>query len=139
MDNLLRFHHIGIVVNCIEKAIQKYILFCGKENNIILETVASQHVRIALVSLSANTYIEYIEPIDSDSPVYEFSKKGGGIHHVCFSVENILLADRFISDTYRRISGMALGLMGKPRLLFFNKSENVKNKSRNGSDKSSAC
>ncbi len=121
MDNLLRFHHIGIVVKSIEKAIQKYILFCGKENNIILETVASQHVRIALVSLAANIYIEYIEPIDSDSPVYEYSNKGGGIHHVCFSVENLLLADQFMADTYRRISGMALGLMGKPMLFYYSK------------------
>lgn len=121
MDNQFRFHHIGIVVQSLERAIEKYISLCGQNNNIILETVSSQHVRIALISLATDIYIEFIEPTDTNSPIYEFSNKGGGIHHICFSVEDLALANQAMVTTHRRISNLALGLMGKPMMFYYSK------------------
>ena len=34
-------------------------------------------------------FLELIEPVDKDSPVFEFAKQGGGIHHLCFEVKDI--------------------------------------------------
>ena len=33
--------------------------------------------------------LELIEPLGSDSPVAKFDQKGGGLHHLCFEVDDV--------------------------------------------------
>ena len=38
---------------------------------------------------TSDVYIEFIEPIEDDSPVKTIAELGGGFHHLCFEVDDI--------------------------------------------------
>ncbi len=51
-----------------------------------------------------NTKIEFLHPLGDDSPIAKFLEKnpGGGIHHICYEVDDILAArDRLKADGAR--------------------------------------
>ena len=84
---MMAVDHIGIVVRSIEERLALYrvlgIEVSGEEE------VATEKVRVAFLP-AAGTRIELIEPTDPDSPVASFlAKRGEGIHHICFRVDDI--------------------------------------------------
>ena len=89
--------HIGIAVKSIEEARKFYEnvldLECYK-----IEEVPDQKVRTAFFKVG-EVKIELLEPTDSESPIAKFlEKKGPGIHHIAYSVENVDEALREVED-----------------------------------------
>ena len=81
-------NHVGIAVRSIDEQKAFYESALGLEFE-GLEDVASQKVRVAFFRAS-NVRIELLEPTEPDSPVGKFlEKRGEGLHHLAFSVENI--------------------------------------------------
>ncbi len=80
--------HIGIAVNSIADAIPFYERVLGlKCYNI--EEVADQKVKTAFFMIG-QTKIELLESTDPEGPIGKFlEKRGEGIHHIAFAVENI--------------------------------------------------
>lgn len=80
--------HIGIAVSDLKSAIEFYENVLGlKCYNI--EEVTDQKVRTAFFKVG-ETKIELLESTDPEGPIGKFiEKKGEGIHHIAFSVENI--------------------------------------------------
>lgn len=81
-------HHIGIVVNDIDKAVSGYVNLCHSFKIVSRDRVESELVDVALVS-DGTTTLEFVQPWNEESPVYGFLKGGGGIHHICFSTDSI--------------------------------------------------
>ena len=80
--------HIGIAVKNLDDAIKLYEKLLGLECYKI-EDVADQKVRTAFF-LIGQTKIELLESTDSDGPIVKFiEKRGEGIHHIAFSVNDI--------------------------------------------------
>jgi methylmalonyl-CoA/ethylmalonyl-CoA epimerase len=80
--------HIGIAVANLENAIDFYERILGLKCYKI-EEVADQKVRTAFFMVG-ETKIELLESTDREGPVGKFiEKKGEGIHHIAFAVENI--------------------------------------------------
>ena len=80
--------HIGIAVKSIEESRKFYEQVLGLECYKI-EEVADQKVKTAFFMIG-QTKIELLEPADPESPVAKFlEKKGPGIHHIAYSVENV--------------------------------------------------
>ena len=80
--------HIGIAIENIKKGLKFYE---GCLNLKISEPidVPDQKVRVAFMQIGS-TKLELIEPLGEDSPVHKFiQKRGEGIHHICFLVDNI--------------------------------------------------
>lgn len=80
--------HIGIAVKDLDQAVSLYEMIlgikCYKQ-----ESVPDQKVRTAFFRVGP-TKIELLESTDPDGPVGKFiEKKGEGIHHIAFSVEDI--------------------------------------------------
>ena len=50
-----------------------------------------QRARVAFLDLppAGLTKVELVEPLGHDSPVAGFLEKGGGLHHLCFEVDDI--------------------------------------------------
>ncbi len=83
--------HIGIAVENLDKAIEYWEkamgLTCYK-----IEEVADQKVRTAFFKVG-EVKIELLEATDSESTIASFiEKKGQGIHHIAFAVEDTNLA-----------------------------------------------
>ncbi len=80
--------HIGIAVRSIEEVERFYVE--GLEIHIEKKTeIPEQGVRVAFMRI-AGIKLELIEPISDSSPISKFlMKKGQGLHHICFQVDNI--------------------------------------------------
>jgi len=83
--------HIGIAVSNLQEAIRYYEEVLGLECYAI-EEVADQKVRTAFFKIG-DTKIELLESTDPDGPIGKFiEKKGPGIHHIAFAVDNVDIA-----------------------------------------------
>ena len=86
--NPTHIEHIGIAVSNLESSILFYESIFGLKCYKI-EEVADQRVRTAFFMVG-QTKIELLESTDPEGPIGKFiEKKGEGIHHIAFSVENI--------------------------------------------------
>ncbi len=66
-----------------------------------------------------NTKIELLEPLGANSPIAKFLEKnpGGGIHHVCYEVDDINAAVKQMKEKGATITGTGeprIGAHGKP-------------------------
>ena len=84
---LRKINHIGIAVKSIERAKSVFELLGVKVEG--EEVVEDQKVRVAFIPVGESR-IELLEPTSEDSPVAKFlEKRGEGIHHIAFQVDNI--------------------------------------------------
>ncbi len=83
-----KIDHVAIAVRSLEKALKFYAAALGIHDWTI-EEVASQKTRVALLPIGESR-IELLEAIDDASPVAAFlSKRGEGLHHICFQVSDL--------------------------------------------------
>jgi methylmalonyl-CoA/ethylmalonyl-CoA epimerase len=122
-----RLNHVAIVVPNMESACKQYEIMLGA---IVSEPIAlKEHgVRVAFVELP-NTKIELICPFGSNSPIIGFLEKnpGGGLHHVCYEVNDIFAARDNLLASGARVLGPAepkIGAHGKPVLFLHPKDFN---------------
>ena len=80
-------HHIGIVVSSIDDSLNELSILPFQEVH-DTEIIPSQKVKVSFLKIGS-IFFELIEPLTKDSPIYAFSKQGGGIHHICFEVDDI--------------------------------------------------
>ena len=87
-----RLNHVAIAVRDIEKASALYRDTLGAK---VTAPVAqpAHGVTVVFVELP-NTKIEFLQPLGADSPIARFLDKNpdGGIHHVCYEVDDIIAA-----------------------------------------------
>jgi len=88
---MIKLDHIGFVVDSIEKYTE---VFRGIGLEDITAPVENplQKVFGSFVNVGGkeDIYVELLEPTGDDSPVSKFLKqRGGGLHHLCFEVEDI--------------------------------------------------
>jgi len=97
-----RLNHVAIAVNDIAKATEVYRITLGAAvSDAVL--LPEHGVTTVFVTLP-NTKIELLEPLGPDSPIAKFLERNpdGGIHHICYEVDDILAArDRLKADGAR--------------------------------------
>ena len=84
-----KLNHIAIATPNLDEATKTYANILGVK--ISAPQDQFEHgVRVVFIELP-NTKIELLEPLGENSPVEKFLEKNkkGGIHHICFEVENI--------------------------------------------------
>jgi methylmalonyl-CoA/ethylmalonyl-CoA epimerase len=114
-----RLNHVAIAVSDIEAASRVYRETLGAQVS-VPEAIPEHGVKVVFISLP-NTKIELLEPLGADSPIAGFLEKNpaGGIHHVCYEVDDILAARDRLLKGGARILGSGdpkLGAHGKPVL-----------------------
>ena len=83
-----KIEHIGIAVKDIEKSNDLFEKLFGNSHYKI-EEVESEGVKTSFFKAGPNK-IELLEATNPDSPIAKFiDKKGEGIHHIAFEVEDI--------------------------------------------------
>jgi len=97
-----RLNHVAIVVKDLAKATPVYAATLGAKVT-APQPLPEHGVTVVFVELP-NTKIELLEPLGSGSPIAKFLDKNpdGGIHHVCYEVDDIIAArDRLKAEGAR--------------------------------------
>ncbi|WP_406857466.1 methylmalonyl-CoA epimerase [Alsobacter sp. KACC 23698] len=122
-----RLNHVAIAVRDIEAASRLYRDTLGAD--VSAATDQPEHgVTVVFVNLP-NTKIEFLQPLGENSPIAKFLEKNadGGIHHVCYEVDDILAARDRLKATGARVLGDGsprIGAHGKPVLFLHPKDFN---------------
>jgi methylmalonyl-CoA/ethylmalonyl-CoA epimerase len=114
-----RLNHVAIAVKDLAKATAIYKNALGAK--VTAPTEQPEHgVTVVFVELP-NTKIEFLEPLGQNSPIAKYLEKNpdGGIHHVCYEVDDILAARDQLKAQGARVLGDGnpkIGAHGKPVL-----------------------
>lgn len=112
-----RLNHVAIAVPNMEEAAAVYRDTLGAK---VSEAVPQPDHGVTTVFVELeNTKIELLEPLGEDSPILSYLKKNpkGGIHHVCYEVEDIMAARDQMREKGATITGTGepkIGAHGKP-------------------------
>jgi methylmalonyl-CoA/ethylmalonyl-CoA epimerase len=114
-----RLNHVAIAVKDIRAASEVYKRKLGAQ---VSEIVPQPEHGVSTVFITLpNTKIELLEPLGENSPIAKFLDRNpdGGIHHICYEVDDILAARDQLKATGARILGDGnpkIGAHGKPVL-----------------------
>jgi len=97
--------HIGILVGNLDEAIKLYEDCFGAEVDKV-ETVPEQGVKAAILSLGQGANLELLEPLPGSNMAKVLEKRGEGLHHITFDVDNV---DKELSH----LSGRGIELIDK--------------------------
>ncbi|MDP2738717.1 MAG: methylmalonyl-CoA epimerase [Pseudorhodobacter sp.] len=122
-----RLNHVAIAVPDLAAAAALYRDTLGAKVGAPQDEPA-HGVTVVFVELP-NTKIELLFPLGADSPIAGYLEKNpaGGIHHICYEVEDILAArDRLLAAGARVLGGgePRIGAHGKPVLFLHPKDFN---------------
>jgi methylmalonyl-CoA/ethylmalonyl-CoA epimerase len=114
-----RLNHVAIAVKNLDASAAVYRNTLGAKVT-APDTLPEHGVKVVFVELP-NTKIELLEPLGTTSPIAKFLEKNpdGGIHHVCYEVEDILAARDKLKEQGARVLGDGnpkIGAHGKPVL-----------------------
>jgi methylmalonyl-CoA/ethylmalonyl-CoA epimerase len=110
-----RLNHVAIATADLEKSAAVY-------RDLLGAIVSAPHalpehgVTVVFIEL-ANTKIELLQPLGEASPIAAFLAKNpsGGMHHVCYEVDDIAAArDHLASHGARVLGDIKTGAHGKP-------------------------
>ena len=84
-----KLNHIAIATPNLDEATKTYENILGVKISAPLDQL-EHGVKVVFIELP-NTKIELLEPLGENSPIEKFLEKNekGGIHHICFEVEDI--------------------------------------------------
>jgi len=122
-----RLNHVAIAVKDIAAASKTYRDVLGAT---VSEPKAQPDHGVTVVFIELpNTKIELLEPLGEGSPIAKFLEKNpdGGMHHVCYEVEDILAARDRLKAGGARVIGDGnpkIGAHGKPVLFLHPKDFN---------------
>lgn len=87
-----RLNHVALVVDDLDKACHSWQHMLGASVS-EKQALAEHGVTVVFIDLP-NTRIELLEPLGDGSPVSRFLEKhkGGGMHHICMEVPDIISA-----------------------------------------------
>ena len=115
-----RLNHVAIAVRDIAKAAEVYRDTLGAE--VSADVPQPEHGVTTVFITLPNTKIELLEPLGENSPIAKFLERNpdGGIHHVCYEVDDILRRARHAQARRARACSATanpkIGAHGKPVL-----------------------
>lgn len=122
-----RLNHVAIAVRDLEKSTSLYRDTLGAKVS-APQAEPAHGVTVVFIELP-NTKIELLQPLGENSPIAKFLEKNpdGGMHHVCYEVEDIIAARDRLKATGARVLGDGepkIGAHGKPVLFLHPKDFN---------------
>lgn len=97
-----RLNHVAIAVPDLEAAAATYRNSLGA---VVSEAVPQPDHGVTTIFIELpNTKIELLEPLGENSPIAKFLERNadGGIHHICYEVDDIIAArDRLVGEGAR--------------------------------------
>lgn len=85
-------HHLGYVVPRMAPALRRFV---DEGATVLVEPIDDpvQRVTVALLSVDAGVPVELVAPIPGvDGPIAARLQRGGGLDHLCFTVDDVAAA-----------------------------------------------
>lgn len=122
-----RLNHVAIAVPDLDAAVDQYRSTLGADVG-APQDEPDHGVTVVFITLP-NTKIELLYPLGDASPIMGFLEKNpsGGIHHMCYEVDDILAARDQLQSSGARVLGSGepkIGAHGKPVLFLHPKDFN---------------
>jgi methylmalonyl-CoA/ethylmalonyl-CoA epimerase len=114
-----RLNHVAIAVRDVSKAAEVYRRAFGAQ---VSDPMPQPEHGVTTIFITLpNTKIELLEPLGQASPIAKFLERNpdGGIHHVCYEVDDIQIARDRLKAQGARVLGdgqAKMGAHGKPVL-----------------------
>ncbi len=83
-----RIAHIAILVSNLDEAVKLYEELFGTKLD-MSKTVSEQGVKAAILSLADGAKLELLEPLPGSNMARMLEKRGEGLHHIAFEVDNV--------------------------------------------------
>lgn len=109
-EALSTFHHIGFVVASIENSVKGFVQTLQAEWDGKIFHDPNQVVNVTFLQgkVTGSPVLELVEPAGEKSPVQPFLKRGGGLHHLCYEVDDL--------EAQLQLSRMQGGITVRPPL-----------------------
>ena len=122
-----RINHIAIAVPDVAAAARQWETMLGAKVS-APQTLPEHGVRIVFVT-APNGKVELMEPFGEASPIAGFlaRNENGGMHHICYEVDDIVLASQSLQAAGARVLGddtVKIGAHGNPVLFLHPKDFN---------------
>jgi methylmalonyl-CoA/ethylmalonyl-CoA epimerase len=114
-----RLNHVAIATGDLDKAVAVYRDMLGAK--VSAPVPQPEHGVITVFVELPGSKIELLTPLGDNSPIANFLTRnpGGGVHHLCFEVDDIIEARERLLAQGARLAGSAepkIGAHGKPVL-----------------------
>jgi methylmalonyl-CoA/ethylmalonyl-CoA epimerase len=118
MNEGIRLHHVGFVVSSIPNEIEGFAESVGAhwDERIFHDPLQRARVTFLRTRCSTDALIELVEPAEEKSPIFRFLQEGGGLHHLCYEVEDL---DAHLRSVRRK--GMVVVKRPRPAVAFENR------------------
>ena len=99
--------HIGIVAPIIDQSIEEWHRVFGYHQLTEVVVNTRQKAKVVFLSKPDSLTIKLIQPLNNESPIYTYSSRGGGLHHLCFKCDHV-------QSEIGRLQGLGLRLLKGP-------------------------
>jgi methylmalonyl-CoA/ethylmalonyl-CoA epimerase len=110
-----RLNHVAIAVRDMQAAAAVYRDTLGAT---VSEAVPQPDHGVSTIFITLpNTKIELLEPLGANSPIAKFLERNaeGGVHHICYEVDDIEAASKqLVAKGARMLGKPKIGAHGKP-------------------------
>jgi methylmalonyl-CoA/ethylmalonyl-CoA epimerase len=91
MNPSTRLHHVGFVVPSISDGVGDFRKCTGADwdGEVFHDPLQKAKVTFLRTPCASDALIELVEPAGEGSPVLHFLQKGGGLHHLCYEVDDL--------------------------------------------------
>ena len=91
LNQTIRLHHVGYVVRSIKEVADRFAqsVAASWDQKIFQDPLQDAKVAFLAGIIQEFPLVELVEPVSEGSPVANFLKRGGGLHHLCYEVESL--------------------------------------------------
>jgi methylmalonyl-CoA/ethylmalonyl-CoA epimerase len=106
----VRLLHVGFAIRSIASEVDAFrsSILASWDGKIFHDPLQKVRVTFLQTSSPTDAMVELVEPAADDSPVGQFLKRGGGLHHLCYEVSEL--------DTHLEKMQAVGGIIVKPPL-----------------------
>jgi methylmalonyl-CoA/ethylmalonyl-CoA epimerase len=110
VNHTIRLHHVGYIVRSSSEVADRFVpsVATSWDQRIIQDPLQDAKVAFLAGIVQEFPLVELQEPASEASPITNFLKKGGGLHHLCYEVDSL--------ETQLEFSQTIGGIVVKPPL-----------------------
>lgn len=102
-----RLNHVAIATANLQEAADLYRLVLASDGQVSAPQPLTEHGVTTVFVDTGNTKLELLEPLGDDSPIAAFLQRNpaGGVHHLCFEVDDLTAAVKQLRAAGMRVLG----------------------------------